>query len=198
MSDPRQLAFWEGEEAELWNAMYSLIMVTVMDGVKEGVEGLPANYRVLADWNVVNKDALHFARTYRYDLIKKITDTTRETVIRAITDWINEGSPLDALTARLEPIFGDVRAEMIAITETTRAYAQGNQIAWESTGVVGSVRWQTANDDLVCPICGPLNNTEIGIGDKDAMPPAHPRCRCWTKPVVSEEASKRKFSEIFK
>lgn len=193
MSDPRQLAFWEGEEQELWNAMYELVMVTLMDGALEGVEGLPQNFRVLADWNLVNQSALDFARTYRYDMIKKITDTTRNQVIQAITDWAQSGAPLDDLSARLEPVFGTVRAQMIAVTETTRVYAEGNKAAWDSTGVVNSAKWQTSNDDLVCPICGPLNEQVT-----DVMPPIHVNCRCFKRPIVDEEASKRKFAEIFK
>lgn len=41
--------------------------------------------------------------------------------------------------------------------------------------------WQTAEDERVCPVCGPLHDaratrwaTQFPNG-----PPAHPRCRCW-------------------
>ncbi len=193
MSDPRQPQFWDDEERALWDALNQLIIVTLMDGVGEGVNGLPSNYQVLADWNVVNQSVLEYAKIYRYDLIKKITDTTRNQVQTAITDWMREGSPLEALTARLEPVFGAVRAEMIAVTETTRVFAEGNKMAWDSTGVVNTSKWQTANDDLVCPICGPLNDQVT-----EEMPPAHVNCRCWKRPVVDETAVARRFAEIYK
>jgi rubredoxin len=81
---------------------------------------------------------------------------------------------------------------MIAVTETTRVFAEGNKLAWDSTGVVSGSKWQTANDDLVCPICGPLNEQVT-----DDEPPAHVNCRCWKRPVVDEELVKQKFAEIF-
>lgn len=196
--DPRQLSFWDEEMDRMWAALSPLIMVILQDGVTEGIEGLPPNYQVLADFNLVNDEAINFATQYRFDLIKGITETTRRQVSQAITNWIREGSPLDSLMARLEPVFGAVRAEMIAVTETTRVYSQGNQMAWESTGVVGGMVWETVADDLVCEICGPMNDTEIGIGDIDAMPPAHPRCRCRTKPVVSMELVEKRYAEIFR
>ena len=198
MSDPRQPQFWEDETGELWDALHELLTVTLLDGVAEGVEALPQNFRVLADYDLVNQAVLDYVRDYRFNWIKKITDTTRSQVQQAIMDWMREGSPLDALATRLEPVFGQARAESIAVTEVTRVYAAGNQAAWESTGVVSKVIWHTGNDELVCAQCGPLNDVEIGIGDIDAMPPAHPRCRCYTRPFVDEEASARKFAEIFK
>jgi SPP1 gp7 family putative phage head morphogenesis protein len=87
---------------------------------------------------------------------------------------------------------------MIASTETTRIYAQANADAWESTEVVDEWEWMTAQDDLVCPVCGGLDGETFGIGDIDARPPAHVSCRCWERPVVSEAAFERKLEEIFR
>src|SRR5512145_150961 len=195
---PLQPGFWDAEDGELWDSLNELLIVTLTDGIADGVEALPEEYRVLADFNRVNQEVLDYARQYRYDWIKKINDTTRQQVQTAMQDWIREGSPLSALAARLAPVFGKVRAEMIAATETTRVYAKGNQQAWESTEVVGAMKIQTAKDEKVCPICGPRDGSEVGIGDTDAMPPFHVNCRCWTRPVVDEGAVARRFSEIFK
>lgn len=174
--DPRQLAFWQDEEGALWDALDELLIMTLTDAVAEGVSSLPANYRVLANFDLVNQKILNYAKDYRYSWIKSITDTTRTQVQQAVTDWMREGSPLSALESRLTPIFGQARADMIATTEVTRVYAEGNQEAWESTGVVSAVTWHTAEDELVCDICDPLDGTEIGIGDIDALPPAHVNC----------------------
>jgi hypothetical protein len=51
---------------------------------------------------------------------------------------------------------------LIASTEVTRAYAQAQIQAWQATGVVRSMQWTTANDERVCPICGPLGGLEFG------------------------------------
>jgi len=149
----------------------------------------PPALRVLVDWDMVNQKVLQYAKDYRYSLIKGITETTQEQTQQAITDWMLEGSPLDALTSRLELIYDNpVRAEMIATTEVTRLFAEGNRQAWETTGFVNQMVIQTAEDDRVCPICSPLSGTHISVADHDAIPPFHVRCRCWLKPVVDTGA----------
>lgn len=189
MADPRQLQFWDNEQNALWADMDELIILSLTQGVEEATNSLPPALRVLVDWDLVNKRVLEYARDYRYSLIKGITDTTREQTQQAINDWMLEGSPLDALTARLELIYDNpVRAEMIATTEVTRLFAEGNRQAWESTGFVNQMVIQTAEDDRVCPICSPLAGTHISVADHDAIPPFHVRCRCWLKPVVDTGA----------
>jgi SPP1 gp7 family putative phage head morphogenesis protein len=126
------------------------------------------------------------------ELVRGITDTSRRFVTQAIADWIQSGQPLDKLVEVLRPMYGPVRAEMIAATEVTRAYAEGNQVAWQESGVVAGMRWQSSRDELVCPICGPLHGQEVPLGSKfqhpesgqEYFPPAHVRCRCWIAPVV--------------
>lgn len=189
MSDPRQLSFWMDEENELWNDLDELIIVSLTEGVKDGIEQLPPRFRALLDWNKVNKQVLNYAKEYRYSLIKGITDTTRQQTQQAISDWMMEGSPLDALTTRLDVIYNNpVRAQMIATTEVTRLFAEGNRQAWESTGFINQMVWQTAEDDRVCPICSPRSGSKISVADHDAIPPAHVNCRCWLKPIVDTEA----------
>lgn len=193
-----QPSFWDDEESSLYDAMDELLLIALTEGVTGGVDALPANLRVLVDFDHVNKNVLDYASQYKYSWIKGITETTKTQTQQAIADWIKEGTPLDALEAKLSTIYSPARAERIAATEVTRVYAQGNQQAWEATGIVDGMTWQTARDDLVCPICGPLDGTEIGIGDIDAMPPAHVSCRCWTLPHVSEDAVSSKLDEILR
>lgn len=191
-----QLSFWDENEGGLWDSLASLLLEIYLSGTDGGVEALPSNIRVLVDFDQVNTKALEFAKTYRYSWIKKITDTTRQQTQKAVSDWIQSGAPLDALETALEPVYGSVRAQMIAQTETTRVYAQANREVFESTGLVDEVVWQAANDELVCPVCGALNGTHLGVEDIDALPPAHINCRCYVLPVVSEEALANKLDEV--
>lgn len=195
MSDARQKAFWDDEEEALWAELAELFMGTLMDGTQEGVDILPENMRALVDWNWVNKAALSYARAYRYEWIREISAATRKQTQVAIADWIEEGSPLAALEARLGPIFGEARAQMIAATEVTRVYSHGNQEAWEASGVVTRMVSQTAQDELVCEVCGPMAGRVIGIGDIDAAPPYHVNCRCWLQPQVDEERIRERRAE---
>jgi hypothetical protein len=87
--------------------------------------------------------------------------------------------------------FGEERALRVAVTETTRAYAEGEKLAGqqlkeEHPGVQVIKTWYTNADDLVCDICGPLDGAEalldedfISAGEAIDAPPAHVNCRCW-------------------
>lgn len=117
---------------------------------------------------------------------KQIREVTQTAVQEKINDWYESGErTIDQLTESLSPYFGDARARRIAITETTRSYADQNIAVWKELKYVTGKRWQTARDDLVCPICRPqhgdfypLDSTgfmglgSIGIGG----PPAHVNC----------------------
>lgn len=189
--------FWQEELDALWMEMADIFMDAYLSGVEGGTEALPADARVLVDFDYVNNAVLDYARRYRFGWIKDITDTTRSLTQKAITDWISSGQPLSTLEAQLAPIFGETRAGRIAVTEVTRIFAEGNAQAWQSTGVVEEVRFNTAEDDLVCPFCAPLDGDVFDVDDYGHKPPIHVNCRCFNTPVVSEEAFERKLEEIF-
>jgi SPP1 gp7 family putative phage head morphogenesis protein len=189
-------SFWNEEEDALWEDLAEVIIGALLAGVESGAMLLPGNAQALVDFDLVNTQVIDYAKKYRYDLIKGITDTTRTQVQRLMSDWAGSGSPLSVLEAQLEPLFGETRASMIAATETTRIYAEGNSEAWESTGVVTSWQWMTAQDDVVCEICGGLDGEIFGIEDHDARPPAHVNCRCWEQPILDEEAFGRELDRI--
>ena len=105
---------------------------------------------------------------------------------------VADGESLAQLVRRIAGLhtFSEDRARMIAVTEVTRAFAEGNMAAWRESGVIERRRWNTNNDELVCPICGPRHNMVVDMGasfDGIDNPPAHPRCRCWVTPVVVEQ-----------
>jgi len=86
--------------------------------------------------------------------------------------------------------FDEKRAERVAITEVTRAYAAANKLAGEELAkefpdLKVIKRWFTNNDGLVCTaICAPLNGKEVDLNAEFAPgisePPGHPGCRCWS------------------
>ena len=190
-------SFWEAEESALWEDLAEIIIGALLAGVEGGASLLPANARVLVDFDLVNESVINYAKTYRYELIKGITDTTRKQVQQLVSDWVASGAPLSVLDTQLTPIFGEVRASMIAATETTRVYAEGNSEAWESTGMVSTWTWMTAQDDLVCPICGELDGQVFDLADIDARPPGHINCRCWEQPILDEAAFEEALDSIY-
>ena len=74
------------------------------------------------------------------------------------------------------------RSQVIARTETAQAYSYANEQALEATGVVSEYQWLTAEDERVCPICGPLHGARRKSGqdyDSGLKPAfAHIQCRC--------------------
>lgn len=132
------------------------------------------------DWTLINKNAAEWASRYGFDLVSGITDTTREALQQKVSAFFENQMTMPQFAEALEPLFGPVRAEMLAITETTRAANAGLQGVvdeLDKTGIVMVARWSTAVDEHVCPICEPLDGKLQGDG-WDELPPAHPRCRC--------------------
>jgi hypothetical protein len=123
-----------------------------------------------------------------------------ETTIRALQETISAfvetpGMSIGDVMARLP--FTQYRAQMVATTEITRAYAEGNMLAGQALREefpdVPVVKiWYTNADDRVCEICGPLHATEVGLDELFAAgydkPPAHVNCRCWMEVTTSINA----------
>lgn len=183
-------------EAELQDALRRALIQSVDLGVAVAVAQF-ASIGYGFDWTLANDDARRWAEQHVGTLIRDIDRTTLERTRRAVAAWVENGEPLPRLVEELTPIFGPARAELIASTEVTRAYAEGNRQAYRASGVVTRWQWRTSEDERVCPICGPLADTVVQI-DSDfsgflpdnvrrgavTMPPAHPRCRCWVVPFV--------------
>lgn len=186
-------------------------------GELQANEDAIAGAGLTSSWDLLHADALswvvggaQFGDGYANETIRGLLSTSDAMVRTAIADWTLSGEPLPALVTRLEgTVFNRTRAELIAVTEVTRAYAEGSRLAWERGGVIKLMRWNTANDELVCPICEPLNQTIAPVtgGTFEArkedgtlvasarMPPAHPRCRCWLAPVAQDLDSLRDEAE---
>lgn len=162
-------------------------------------EAVIPTFTIGVDWALVNTGAIEWAQQYSFDLIRGLTDTTRLGVQTAIESFYQQPTTLQQLIDKLSPYFGPVRAEMIAITEVTRASVMGedgvvNQILKDNPGMERVDRWYTYADDRVCEICGPMHNITTTKYDEkngsvwihpemgtDISIPAHPRCRCWKR-----------------
>ena len=144
----------------------------------------------VVDWTAANADAAQWAIDYGYSLIRGITDTTRVQVAREIRYFVDNSLTINQLRDRLlnSHLFSLSRAGAIAVTEVTRAYAEGNMAAWKASRVVEGKEWMTATDEIVCPICAPLRGQIARLaepfGGRIMNPPAHVNCRCWVLPVV--------------
>ena len=161
-----------------------LLIEAARDGISEVVNQTGLGF----DNTLTNKDAARWALESAGRLNKDVDATTLDVVQSAVSNFADKpGFTLGDVMDQLP--FDDMRAQRIAITEITRAYAESNQIAGEQLekefGDVPVVKvWFTNNDDRVCPKCFPLDGKEVAIKDEFSSgisnPPAHTSCRCWT------------------
>ena len=112
-----------------------------------------------------------------------IAEGVADTTVKWVEDDENPGRAFDR-----------DRAELISITEITRARTMGEMAAaalLEDVDIQLVARWWTADDERVCPVCGPLHKT-LEKYWSEFFPrgtPAHPRCRCG---IDWKEKAKRK------
>lgn len=169
---------WSVENDLLYTAITPTLVAMAVETGNQALAVLPGG----VDPAVIHEGALRFLKDYGFDLIKNINDKTAGVVREAVSDFLSTpGMTRRDLEDLLSPTFGPVRAEMISVTETTRALAEGEKIVSENLQKLGIQIldiWNTDNDDKVCPICAPRNGKARGDGWVDD-PPAHPRCRCW-------------------
>ena len=111
-----------------------------------------------------------------------IDETTRTKIANSIKTSIRLGENQKQATKRLTDIIADpARADLIAYTETVRAYAEGRHAYGKASGATGKY-W---SDNLATDICA--DNTGQGtipidedFLSGDPYEPAHPHCKCIT------------------
>ena len=117
---------------------------------------------------------------------RRIDDTTAERIKQVIDTYRQTpGMTIQDVADMLRPVADPYRASMIAITEMTRASTQAvdnYQAYLTENGITTTMYWTTQNDELACPICGPMHNSPKDEWPADLIegPPAHPNCRCST------------------
>lgn len=148
--------FWATEEESFRATFLNRLTQIVMQLVGIAVDDLTETVGGGADWATVNADAAAWARGYVGQLITRVTETTRGVVREAVASWVETGAKLPDLVKVLEPTFGRKRAELISATEVTRAFDE-------------------ANDRV---------RQKIGLPAAKMKAPAHPGCRCATRPML--------------
>ena len=191
MGDPPDLS--RLDEA-FWESAAGLLLADVRPELERmalaSVASAAATVPVLWDEAAIAVEAADWAGRHTYELVTGLNDNTRRLLQRTVEEFVRTpGETIGQLREGLAPAFGESRAQSIAVTETTRAYAHGKRLVQqqlERGGVRMTRIWRTSMDERVCPICG-----EGGLQDTPESewarihppaadgPPAHPRCRCW-------------------
>ena len=167
------------------------------DGGQVGLDILTmrvAAFRAAADgpfrmrFDAKNPSVIEWAKRHAAELIKQITETTRDRIRLAIEELQEEGDWEFAHDRILAAVGDEARADLIARHETMLAAGEGQRLGWEQAEDQGLLtgkerrEWIITDDERTCPECmalagttALLNGTYVGgiVG-----PPAHVQCRC--------------------
>jgi SPP1 gp7 family putative phage head morphogenesis protein len=120
--------------------------------------------------------------------LRRHGETFAETATELVAQGVAEGRPTDVITNDLRLRLGVVksRADVIARTESLRAYNNASNQYYAANGI-DLVMWYATSDDRTCPIC---NARAARIYKRaETQAPCHPRCRCYLAPWDPEIAS---------
>ena len=174
--------FWDRWETALAALLYLYLKDMSFDAV-ESVWSMPG---VGGEITAVLQNAGHLAEVHTQELVRQLTQTTMNLLRASLGRFYRIGGlTIEDLKRELEEsAFSDARAENVAITETTWAFASGLWLAQQELAHQGQelqLVWRTAEDELVCNLCAPNNGQSIErLGE---APPRHPRCRCFEELV---------------
>lgn len=171
---------WPAEVARLAADLAPLFERLALAGAVEGLAQLEGPVA----WGEVNQAALELATERAAAFAGESAATSQARIARVVADWIRSGGTRQDLAAAARATWDSHRAEVEAVTEVTRIYAQANRAAWARSGLVRRYRFVTVQDRRVCPTCQPLDRQEADIQDTGLLPPKHYGCRCYVVPIV--------------
>ena len=174
-------------------------------GYKRAQRELDKLHKSVSDLELLE---IAYFEEYGERLVIDIDNTTHRKIEEVLKEAMVEGLAIQEIVAQIAKLFDNfkgARARTIARTEVARASNYGYLEQMRQAGFKKK-KYITAQDELVCPICRPLNRKVVAIetefnstfedGGKiinlsAKFPPLHPNCRC-TLVVVSQTTSRAK------
>lgn len=200
-------AFWREEEGRFGRALLPALREVASEqaAVRSTAVARATGRDADQTFALINRQVLAWVDDYyinadgdpaKLGSLPNLTLTARTRFAQAFQEWqrgeLEVGRPvgLPQLIDALTPAFGAVRAEAIAVTETTRLFTETLIIAEHENEHTVAYRWNTAADELVCPRCSPRSNRvytkkEVESGAVE-RPPIHTRDRCGLTPETEE------------
>jgi SPP1 gp7 family putative phage head morphogenesis protein len=169
--------------------MYAAGITSATDELGQIVEG--------QEWDVAQTRALKAIDAYVLKFSKNIVDREKDGLKAILRDAVEQGTSTVDLAAAIQDHFadglhflndaGDIErtlpsdtwAEMVARTETTRAYTAGVMDLYRQADVE-KIMFLSSQDERVCEdICDPLDGMVFAVDDAPDIPgDTHPSCRC--------------------
>lgn len=192
--------FWENERRFLAAVIRQKLAGAAVLGVMDAERKL-SGFGLYFDNALAHVEAQRWARQHTDELLSQFGTTTQRGVGEILQTWMQTpGATMGDLERSLQPFLDGnlARASLTAVTETTRAFAAGNDLAYQAVGIqpmlykpplhtncrcdtaVKLVKssntwvtvWLTNNDELVCtrPV-----NTGTALGTVDGCRGMHNR-----------------------
>lgn len=161
--------FWDEEKDNLLAVILPYMHRMAMAGVEIGERKLEQLAGISFDNTLVHAEAARWARQLTDNLLLRLETTSERAVGEILATWIETpGSTIGELKEQLAPVVAgnQRRADNIGVTETTRAYSQGELLTYREAGLPAVVQF----------------NQGFGLGLQPFAPPLHPSCRCWVTP----------------
>ncbi len=134
-----------------------------------------------------------FLRKYSVELAGEINQTTKKRVTQQIRTSIEVGETRQQLTARIDKVLNNPkRAEMIAQTESIRAYAEGRLAVGKRLKIPYKQlqSFQVDRGEICGRVSGEVVPLEQPFSNGLHSPPFHPRCFVGDVLVAAEGVSK--------
>jgi len=186
---------WRDVELQTTSALQATVKAVQSDALVKGGEQLrnQIGFDPKRAFSLANPRAVEWMRKNggSVQYIKDIQDTTKESLQKVITTALDTGQSYNTTGQQIRDLFdGPIttkRAQLIAVTESARAYEAGNMAFAQSVkddGVEMEKMWTTSHDDRVSDGCEE-NESDGWIpidqyhrsGDQE--PPRFPGCRCY-------------------
>ena len=186
--------------------IYRPVTVAFANAARSGVAAMKQNHD--DDWL---QRVRRFLLTEGAEMVRAITDTTREDVRRILTEGAEEGLGVEAMARRLEAEWEDLarnRSRNIVRTEITGAANQatlwGAEVAEQETGIRTKKEWLSTPGGRTRETHAAANHQVVGmnetfnIGGFPARYPGDPQlpireraqCRCALAIVPAEDATR--------
>lgn len=181
--------FWTNERQILLATLLPQVEKMALGGAMTGREKLD-KLGVFFDDSLAHAEAARWAREFTDQLLTRLGATNEQVVGEVLANWVEtEGATMGQLVQQLQRVLdvNEARAAMIATTEATRAYAEGEDVVYQAAGLPAMafkppghphcrcfpsakrlssgewvVLWQTNRDEIVCrtPIHTPWGRVE--------------------------------------
>lgn len=183
-------------EAETSEEMRATLHTTSAKAYGAGIEA-GSDLAAGISFSVHHPAAVEWLESHAAEMVTEINSTTRDFIGNVVTQGVDEGWSYNRMAREIKGRYEEFavgqpqahirsRAELVAVTESHKAYGEGHRAGLEpltKLGVEMEMCWVTMGDDLVSDGCLE-NEAVLWIPIDDTFPsgdqtePRFPSCRC--------------------